>query len=148
MERNTYNGHHSGQISFPGGRKEDYDMDLKVTALREFYEEMGVKLTSQDVIGEMSELYIPPSNFYVKPYLAYSDASLEFVPEEKEVSALLPIPLNQLLDPSAKTIEKVLISKSNIYINAPLYKINGKTIWGATAMMISELEFLLKRIDF
>jgi len=148
MERNTYNGYHSGQISFPGGRKEDYDMDLKATALREFYEEMGVKLTSQDVIGEMSELYIPPSNFYVKPYLAYSDASLEFVPEEKEVSALLPIPLNQLLDPSAKTIEKVLISKSNTYINAPLYKINGKTIWGATAMMISELEFLLKRIDF
>ena len=148
MERNTYNGHHSGQISFPGGRKEDYDIDLEATALREFQEEMGIKLSPQNVIGEMSELFIPPSNFYVKPYLAYTDDNLEFIPEEKEVSALLPIPLNQLLDPKVKTIEKVVVSKSNISINAPVYKVNGKTIWGATAMMISELEFLLKRIGF
>ena len=148
MERNTYNGHHSGQISFPGGRKEDYDIDLEATALREFQEEMGIKLSPQNVIGEMSELYILPSNFYVKPYLACSEASIEFAPEKKEVRALLPIPLNQLLDPTVKTIEKVMVSKSNISINAPVYKINDKTIWGATAMMISELEFLLKRIGF
>lgn len=148
MERNTYDGHHSGQISFPGGRKEVYDQDLEATALREFQEEMGIKLSPQNVIGIMSELFIPPSNFYVKPYLAYTDDNLEFVPEEKEVSALLPVPLNQLLDPTIKTIEKVVVSKSNISINAPVYKVNGKTIWGATAMMISELEFLLKRIDF
>lgn len=148
MERNTYDGHHSGQISFPGGRKEVYDQDLEATALREFQEEMGIKLSPQNVIGIMSELFIPPSNFYVKPYLAYTDDNLEFVPEEKEVSALLPVPLNQLLDPTVKTIEKVVVSKSNISINAPVYKVNGKTIWGATAMMISELEFLLKRIDF
>jgi hypothetical protein len=109
---------------------------------------MGIKLSPQNVIGEMSELFIPPSNFYVKPYLAYTDDNLEFIPEEKEVSALLPIPLNQLLDPKVKTIEKVVVSKSNISINAPVYKVNGKTIWGATAMMISELEFLLKRIGF
>ena len=145
MERNTYNGHHSGQISFPGGRKEDYDIDLEATALREFQEEMGIKLSPQNVIGEMSELYIPPSNFYVKPYLVCSEASIEFAPEKKEVRALLPIPLNQLLDPTVKTIEKVMVSKSNISINAPVYKIKDKTIW---AMMISELEFLLKRIGF
>ena len=95
MERNTYNGHHSGQISFPGGRKEDYDIDLEATALREFQEEMGIKLSPQNVIGEMSELYIPQSNFYVKPYLVCSEASIEFAPEKKEVRALLPIPLNQ-----------------------------------------------------
>ena len=138
----------SGQISFPGGRKEDYDIDLEATALREFQEEMGIKLSPQNVIGEMSELYILPSNFYVKPYLACSEAGIEFAPEKKEVRALLPIPLNQLLDPTVKTIEKVMVSKSNISINAPVYKINDKTIWGATAMMISELEFLLKRIGF
>ncbi|MDA7730425.1 CoA pyrophosphatase [Salibacteraceae bacterium] len=148
MERNTYNGHHSGQISFPGGRKEVYDLDLKATALREFEEEMGVKFKSEEIIGELSELYIPPSNFYVKPYLACIDADFKFIPEEKEVSAILPVLIRELLDPANKTIEKVLVSKHNFSIDAPVYKINGKVIWGATAMMISELEFLLKRIDF
>ncbi len=147
MERNQYNGHHSGQISFPGGRLEELDKDLKETAFREFHEEMGVLIPSTNLIGELSELYIPPSNFYVKPYIAYVQKPMEFIPEQKEVFSVLPMSLNRIFQPNSKTKEKVQVSGTRMSINAPAYRIDKSLVWGATAMMLSELELLIKRIE-
>lgn len=148
MERNSYNGHHSGQISFPGGRFEKDDSNLKATALREFREEMGVEISNESVIGPLSEIYIPPSNFYVQPYIAITDQPVDYKPEKTEVKSLLPVSLDKLFDARTKTIEKVSVSGSYFRLRVPAYKIESHIVWGATAMMISELELLFKRIKY
>ena len=147
MERNTYNGAHSGQISFPGGRVEKEDVTLEDTALREFEEEMGVAIPRENIVGQLSELYIPPSNFYVQPYLAFSLSRPEFIPQKKEVKNVVTMPLDRLLKKTSKSVQKVTVSGSGFKLNAPAYSIDNLVIWGATAMMLSELEFLIKRID-
>ena len=87
IKRPVYNGVHSGQIAFPGGKKEDDDLNLSETALRETEEEIGVLRNSVEVIGQLSQLYIPPSNFNVQPVIAYTNNIPDFILEENEVDS-------------------------------------------------------------
>ncbi len=141
--RKEYNGVHSKQVSFPGGKFEDGDGNLLNTALREANEEVGIKINQVEIISNLTDLYIPPSNFLVSPYLAFTSKRPSFEIQEAEVEQLIEIPLKELFDENNKSIKEVLLSDGNI-IEVPCYLSQDNVIWGATAMIISELEELCR----
>lgn len=145
MQRSTYDGIHSGQISLPGGRFEVFDKDHATTALRETKEEIGVDSRKIRIIGKLTELYIPPSNFTVHPYVGYMDFKPDFVPHPKEVKKIIEIPLTELMKDDNRKKRSILVRGMEIL--APCYVIGEVTIWGATAMILSEFRELVSRAN-
>lgn len=143
--RNSYPGVHSSQIAFPGGKVEEIDFDLKQTALRETHEEIGVHPNDIHVIREFSSIYIPPSNFLVYPFLGISQTELKLTLQEEEVAGIIELPLSTLLDDSI-IINKNLETSYSKLIEVPVFQIEEHTVWGATAMMLSELKDVLKMV--
>lgn len=145
IERPGNQGIHSGQLALPGGAVEPDDHSLMHTALREAEEEVGLPQHLPEIIGSLTPLYIPPSNFLVHPFVALLPERFNWRPSPDEVNALLEIPLHHFLDPSIKDRRRITIGK-NLFVDAPCYMIDEKPLWGATAMMFSELEEMLKGI--
>ncbi len=143
--RPTYQGAHSGQVSFPGGKFEPDDHDLMQTARRETQEEIGVDREHIKLIGTLSEMYIVVSNFKVLPVVGYVNHKPEFIPETKEVERVIESPLDHLLDEKRRK-EKDIVVGDNYVIRSPYFDIDGEVIWGATAMMLSELITLIEEI--
>ena len=135
--RPAYDGVHSGQMAFPGGRYERSDESLIRTALREAQEEIGLRLTDVRVLGQLTELFIPPSNFYVQPVVACIPYRPEFYPDPREVERVLEVNLQEMTDKSI--IGESEIQVRGVTIQAPHYLVQNHKVWGATAMMISEL---------
>ena len=145
IQRNRYPGVHSGQIGFPGGQYEPGDQDMLDTALRESCEEVGAVRDHIDVVKSLSELYIPPSNFEVYPFIGLYKKEKPFTRQVSEVEALLEVPLSDFLDDSKLTTQNLSTSyASNIEVPAFLFK--GHIVWGATAMMLNEIRELFKEI--
>ncbi|TVR38772.1 MAG: CoA pyrophosphatase [Bacteroidia bacterium] len=143
MQRPTYDGVHSGQISFPGGRYEKSDGNLQLTAIRETHEEIGIPPHKIEIINRLTDLYIPPSNYIVSPFIGLLQETPVFKPDKKEVERLITIPLKLFL--GEKSIQKVPIRLSNGQtFHTPCYLINGDVIWGATAMIMAEFLALLE----
>lgn len=143
--RTSYNGVHSSQIAFPGGKVESYDFDLKETALRETHEEIGVHPNSINVIRAFTEVYIPPSNFMVYPFLGFSNEELNFVLQENEVAGMVEFPLADFLNDSILKTTSIRTSYADT-MDVPGFQVNEHFIWGATAMMLSELKETLKLV--
>ncbi len=143
--RKTYPGVHSNQIGFPGGKVEPEDHDLLQTALRETEEEVGVRKDAITVVKSLSEVYIPPSNFLVQPYLGLYEEPEPFVLQKEEVEALVEIPLLEFLD-EANEIEQQMKTSYSDKIIVPAFKLEGHTVWGATAMMLNEIKDLLLKV--
>jgi len=143
--RKTYKGVHSAQVGFPGGKYEDEDKDLMVTAIRETEEEVGVPKSIVEVLKTMSPLYIPPSNFMVHPYLAISEVTPNFIKQESEVEDVIEVSLLDFLDETNSITTRVPTS-FNVEVDVPAFKLSGHIVWGATAMMLSELKDLLKQV--
>ncbi|MCP1996576.1 CoA pyrophosphatase [Flavobacterium sp. HSC-61S13] len=147
IERAEYPGIHSSQIAFPGGKKDFTDQNLTQTALRETWEEVGISKDKIEIIKPFSEIYIPPSNFIVSPFLGFATANLEFVLQPKEVAQIIEMPLDDLLDDGI--IEHVKMNTSYaVDIDVPAYLIEKHIVWGATAMMLSELKETLRKVLF
>ncbi|MGB1248274.1 MAG: NUDIX hydrolase [Chitinophagales bacterium] len=145
-QRHTYKGVHSGQISLPGGKAETVDIDFAATAIRETEEEIGVLQSDIALLGELTELYVPPSNFMIYPFVgAYYDGKPDFVKEEAEVAEILEIKLSDLLD--EKNIQEYKLERRDFTYKTPAYFINGKIIWGATAMILSEFLDVVKNLQ-
>ncbi len=142
--RKTYKGVHSAQIGFPGGKLEVGET-LEEAALREAYEEVGVAMETVEVLKEMTQVYIPPSNFFVQPYLGIVKESPTFVKQDEEVEEILEVKLSDFLDERNVTIKTVSTSY-DVDVEVPAYHLNGHLVWGATAMMLSEVKDLLKTI--
>jgi 8-oxo-dGTP pyrophosphatase MutT (NUDIX family) len=143
IERPIYEGYHSGQIALPGGKAEPYETDLMETAMREFFEETGCDQTPE-VIGKLSPIFIPVSKFMVQPYIAFLESKPEFSHDENEVSQLLEWKLNDLLNP--ETIKETTIEVRNgIKFKTPYFDVQRKILWGATAMMLNELKWVLQK---
>ena len=141
--RNTYPGVHSAQIGFPGGKVELEDDSLIHTALRETHEEIGIHPDKIEIIKTFTEVFIPPSNFVVAPFLGISYSELEFIEQEEEVSGIIELSLLDFLN--EKTIvNKIMNTSYGNNIEVPTFKINEHFVWGATAMMMSELKEVLK----
>jgi 8-oxo-dGTP pyrophosphatase MutT (NUDIX family) len=141
--RPTYDGVHSGQISLPGGRFEFEDKDLMHTALRETREEIGINADDITIIGQLTELYIPPSNYLVHPFVGYSQECPVFHAQQYEVEKIIEIPLRQLLDEN--NVEEKEITAGGFHFKAPAFAMNGTNIWGATAMILNEFKEIVLR---
>ncbi|GGB89875.1 NUDIX hydrolase [Dyadobacter sediminis] len=135
--RPAYDGVHSGQVAFPGGRYEPTDENLMRTALREAQEEIGLRLTDVKVLGILTELFIPASNFYVLPVIATMPYRPDFYPDPREVEDIFEIKLEEISDVNIIGSSDIQIRGEQVH--APHYMVQGYKIWGATAMMISEL---------
>jgi 8-oxo-dGTP pyrophosphatase MutT (NUDIX family) len=143
--RKTYEGVHSAQIGFPGGKYEDDDKTLKYTAIRETWEEIGVHEQHIEVVKQMTEIFIPPSNFYVQPFIGITRKTPKFIKQENEVEDIIEVPLHHFLDD--KIVSNKMVSTSyKAKIEVPTYELNGYVVWGATAMMLSEIKDLLKAV--
>jgi 8-oxo-dGTP pyrophosphatase MutT (NUDIX family) len=130
---------HPGQISFPGGKWEQEDVDFIATALRETQEEVGVDALQVQVIGALSPLIIPFSAYKVHPVVGYLPTLPTLVHQESEVHQTLIVPLSELLNPQNKKTGDFGSSSRNKVLEAPFFQFQGHRIWGATAMMLSEL---------
>lgn len=142
MKRPEYKGVHSGQISFPGGKQDKTDKDFIETALREFKEETGILQQRKNVIGTLSELYIPASNFYVYPVVSFAHERQTPKPDPTEVEYLIEVPLKEFLDERNKIKKKITTSEGYV-LDAPCFFIQDEIIWGATAMVLSEFVELI-----
>jgi len=133
---------HSGQISFPGGGLENQDDSFEACATRETYEEVGVPQEHINIIGSLTKLYVYASNNLVYPYVGYLQHPIEFNANEKEVERVITVPLSYF-DNKSIIKQKELVVRGYKLPKVPYYDVNGEVLWGATAMMISELLFLL-----
>lgn len=142
IERPEYEGVHSGQIAFPGGRREPGE-SLLTTALRESWEEVGVAVERVEILGELSPYYVGGSNHNVFPFVGYCEQRPDFSPCEIEVAEILEIPLALLLEVDIRRSEYRNLGKYGER-NIPFFALDGKKLWGATAMMVSEFLVLLE----
>jgi 8-oxo-dGTP pyrophosphatase MutT (NUDIX family) len=138
------NDPHSRQISFPGGSAESADVDLAATALRETHEEIGVEPSVIQLIGAMTDVYIPVSNFHVQPFLAWTNAPPQYQRQETEVKTVIETPLSVLKNEANWKVKDIRVSTQYDLKNVPYFDVFGNAVWGATAMMISELLEMLR----
>jgi 8-oxo-dGTP pyrophosphatase MutT (NUDIX family) len=143
--RQKYSGVHSQQVSFPGGKNDTTDPDLLYTALRETHEEIGVSSNTIDVLRPLSHLFIPPSNFYVHPFLGVSKQTLDFTKEEKEVSEIIEVPLKEILSDDSEGVFEVNTSLDQT-MEVPAFYLKKHIVWGATAMILAEIKALIKTL--
>ena len=145
IRRPVYPGVHSGQVAFPGGRVEETDESIVEAALREAREEVGVRPADVEVLGLLTPLFVHASNYMVHPVVGAARTRPDFKPDPYEVDALLEVPLDELQDVT-RIGSKEIIVREGITIQAPYYDLQGHTVWGATAMMISELLEVLESL--
>lgn len=142
MLRPNYNGVHGGQISLPGGKKEKQDKDYIATAIRETEEEIGVKSRDIVILGKLSTLYVMASDIMVEPVVGYTARTPRFNPNPYEVQAIIESPVEQFMDDSIVKTKDLHVRGFDL--KAPYFDIGGQVVWGATAMMLNELKYILK----
>lgn len=143
MKRTEYPGVHSGQISIPGGEVEAEDADRKATAVREFEEEMGVSLANVPLVSGLSERYIPPSRFVVKPFIACFESEPRWDIDPVEVDRMIVMPIHELLHPEALKPTTIEI-QPGASVALPAYRWDKEIIWGATAIVLTEFAYAWK----
>ncbi len=148
MKRKEDRTAHSGQVSFPGGRFDETDANLRATALREAKEEVGINEHEVEILGSLTSLYIPVSNFNVFPYVGFARQQPVYNLSQNEVAYTLEVPIKELLHPDRKIVTDVVSpAVPDVIRQVRAYNLeDGTIIWGATAMMISELEAVLGEI--
>lgn len=137
----TANPHdrHSGQVSFPGGRWEPSDGSLEAVALREAHEEVGVSPLQVQLVGRLTELYIPVSNFLVHPFVGVLRGEAQLTPQPGEVEHILTPPVEHFLKPESRLVRDLMIGPTVTMREVPYFDVEGRVVWGATAMILSEL---------
>lgn len=144
IKRPDYSGAHSGQISFPGGKAEPGESYLE-TALRETQEEIGVNQHEVQVIGQLSNFFVIPSNFMVTPVIGVVQTAPSLVPDFHEVEKILHGTLEDVLPENAIKTKEILAA-GRYQMMAPHFEIEGEVVWGATAMMLNEFRWVLKEV--
>lgn len=144
-QRPIYDGVHSGQICLPGGKYEKEDGDLYSTAIRESYEEINADASKINKIGALSELYVPPSNFSIQPFVGYTETIPDFQKQPEEVKEIILTDLFAFVD-NPVIGKKQIPTNRKISITSPYYEIGGYTVWGATAMILSEFFIIVNEV--
>lgn len=143
MQRRAYNGVHSSQISFPGGKVELEDLNLEYTAKRETHEEIGINPENVEIVKELTKIYIPPSNFAVQPFIGLLKEPPKFILQENEVQELIEVSITDFINED-NVVTKTVSTSYNKEMEVPAYLFNGHFVWGATAMILSEVKDLIK----
>ncbi|MEI6752714.1 MAG: CoA pyrophosphatase [Paludibacter sp.] len=144
IRRSVYVGIHSGQIAFPGGRYEEEDGEVRVTALREIEEEIGIQEEKIEIIGRLSDIYVPPSNFLISIFVGYLAEKPVYKIDEREVDEVIEIPFFDFFKPDVIKQKDFYVNSIKAVSNAPYFDVTNAEIWGASAMVISELLDILK----
>jgi 8-oxo-dGTP pyrophosphatase MutT (NUDIX family) len=144
MKRPEYDGAHGGQISIPGGALEPGE-DHAQAALREFAEETGVRVAREQLLGGLSELFIPTSRFLVKPFVAHGAQRPIFQPDAIEVEAIIELTIPALLSHESVRQGRVRLGPDS-WVETPYFEVDGHRVWGATAMILSEFRELLREL--
>ena len=144
IERQEYEGTHSNQISFPGGKNESGET-IKQTAIRETYEEVGVETLSVNIIGELTQVYIPPSNYLIHPFVGYCDFAPKFKPNSREVKNIIEVNIKELYKKEVIKRKKITFKKNgnNVDYDVPYLDLNDKLVWGATSVILNEFRKLI-----
>jgi len=145
MKRTEYPGVHSGQISIPGGEFEEADENLRQTAVREFEEEMGVRLLDSALIEGLSDRFIPPSSFSVATFISVLDSEPSWKIDPLEVAKVVVVPVRHLTDPDALILTPIEL-KSGVHVNLPAFHWGGEVIWGATAIILTEFALMWREL--
>ena len=143
IQRPVYDGTHSGQIALPGGKVEETDRDIAHTALREANEEVGIIMDDVEVIGKLTDMFIPVSNFLVTPIIGFIDYLPNFIIDEREVAEVVQVKLSDITKIKELTLNKVKLN-TGLKIEVPTFELNNKIVWGATAVILNELRWVLK----
>jgi 8-oxo-dGTP pyrophosphatase MutT (NUDIX family) len=130
---------HKGQISFPGGKFEEGDQTTARTALREAQEEVGIVAEDVQLLGKLSEIYIPVSNFKVQPHVGFLPYQPSYQLQLEEVDDAFEVPFSHFLNPAIRKVATIPLGNNLSLPDTPYFDLNGKVLWGATAMMMSEL---------
>lgn len=138
------NDRHSGQISLPGGKRDAADRSFEDTAKRETHEEIGISQHYIRIIRAMSPIFIPPSNFYVHPFISFTKKNPEFYLQEAEAKELIEVPVSSILQLDEEP--KLMALPDSRSVEVPVIDFNGYIIWGATSMILSEFRQLLKNL--
>ncbi len=137
---------HAGQLSFPGGQLDEGDDTFEDCALREVYEEIGVAPETIGILGSLTPLYVFVSNFLVHPFVGFTNEYPSYIKQESEVTEIIEVPIKHFTRLKNKGIEDISV-RELVLPQTPYYDVNGKRLWGATAMMMSELEHILADIE-
>ena len=145
IQRPDYPGIHSGQMALPGGKSETSDRDLIETALRETSEEIGIESGKVKILGNLSSFFVAASNFQILPVVGFMEKAPEYVPDNHEVAEVVVAKLEDLTDPD-KRKEKEITAGRGVKLISPYFDLSGKVVWGATAMMLSEMSAVLNDV--
>ncbi|MEN9994133.1 MAG: hypothetical protein RL762_790 [Bacteroidota bacterium] len=143
IERSTYNGQHSGQMAFPGGKPEATDPHLEFTARRESLEEIGIPTDQGQHLKTLSKVWIPVSGFEVSPYVFLHEQAPLLQPDPREVQQIEVVALQDLLTDSSLISKDIEIPGGQVLEAHPCFLLNNKIVWGATALMLNEVRMLL-----
>ncbi|NRA10771.1 MAG: CoA pyrophosphatase [Crocinitomicaceae bacterium] len=146
IQRPQYEGTHGGQVSFPGGKMDATDVDLEYTAKRECMEEIDLEPSLMRTVGRLSEVYIPVSKFLVQPYIFFVDPLPSLKPDEREVDEIFTFEIDNLLN--STRLKRIDLKFKNGFKqkDIPYFDIEGRVVWGATAMILSEFKAILKSL--
>jgi 8-oxo-dGTP pyrophosphatase MutT (NUDIX family) len=147
IRRPTYDGAHSGQIAFPGGKRDATDAHLIETASRECFEEIGLLLQEAQYVGKLSPVYIPVSGFFLHPFVYVIDEFPAFIPDEREVDAIHLLAIDILMKDEIKGAMRIEHQGTNTFFHAPCFHFGDIQIWGATAIVLNELRWVLSDSD-
>lgn len=147
IKRPSYAGAHSGQISFPGGKRDATDIDLEYTARRECFEEIALPHEHATLIHPLTEVFIPVSKFSVQPYIFYTDQLPELRPDQREVEKIIHFDIAHLIQSETISTTSIPLQTGLTMKDVPYFNIHGHIVWGATAMMLAELKVILERMD-
>ena len=145
IQRPIYEGAHSGQIALPGGKIEETDQDIVHTALREANEEVGIIMEDVEVVGKLTDMFIPVSNFLVTPVVGFIDYTPTFIPNKREVAEVIELKLAHLTIVEELTMNKVKLT-NGLTMKVPTFEFNQKNVWGATAVILNELRWVLREL--
>jgi 8-oxo-dGTP pyrophosphatase MutT (NUDIX family) len=139
------NDPHAGQLSLPGGKLEESDVSFEACALREAQEEIGIDATDVAIIGALSKLYVYISDFIIYPFVGFTNNEQKFEPQPSEVDYIHEVPLNVFTNHDNRYTRDIIVRNQEMK-SVPYFDVDGKMLWGATAMILSEFGEIIKPI--
>ena len=148
IERPSYDGAHSGQMAFPGGKVDVTDENLVATALREMHEEIGFYDSDIRLLGQLTKVFIPVSNFLVYPHVFFTTKTPVFKADHREVKEIVPFRIDDILDQQRLIRTTVETGTGMRMKNVPAFEIEKKNVWGATCLIMNEFRICLEKSNF